>query len=163
VPPSDSDQIISFRDAMARFPSGVTIVTTVDDNGRSWGFTASAFCSVSADPALILVCLATSAECHPVFAEAEHWVVHIIHADQVDLAMRFATRGADKFAGDVFEPDHRGLPRLNGSSVTLDCSTFARYPGGDHTILVGEVSAAYQGNPRPTVYTDRAFHTLTQL
>jgi flavin reductase ActVB len=148
---------------MARFPSGVTIVTTVDEDGRSWGFTASAFCSVSADPALVLVCLSTNAECHPVFDKAEHWVVHIIHADQVDLAMRFATRGADKFAGGSFEPDHRGLPRLSGSSVTLDCSTHARYPGGDHTILVGEVSACYRGSPAPTVYRDRAFHALKQI
>jgi flavin reductase ActVB len=160
---TDSDQVISFRDAMARFPSGVTIVTTVDEDGRSWGFTASAFCSVSADPALILVCLSTSAECHPVFEKADHWVVHILHADQVELAMRFATRGADKFAGDLFTPDHRGLPRLTGSSVTLDCTTHARHPGGDHTILVGAVSACYQGNPPPTVYTNRAFHSLNQL
>lgn len=159
----DTDRLISFRDAMARFPSGVTIVTTVDDDGRSWGFTASAFCSVSADPALVLVCLSTEAECHPVFAEAEHWVVHIIHADQVDLALRFATRGADKFVGDSFVADHRGLPRLSGSSVTLDCSTYARHPGGDHTILVGEVSACYEGHPPPTVYTNRAFHALKQL
>ena len=55
------------------------------------------------------------------------------------------------------------LPDDTGSSVTLDCSTYARYPGGDHSILVGAVSASYQGNPPPTVYTDRAFHSLNRL
>jgi len=159
----DDQQEIAFKDAMAGFPSGVTIVTTVDENGKWWGFTASSFCSVSVDPPLILVCLSVNAECHPVFRAAEHWVVHVIHSDQVDVAMRFATRGADKFAGEIFRSDHRGLPRLAGSSVTLDCTTHARYEGGDHTILVGEVSGCYRGTERPTVYTERSFHTLTAL
>jgi len=56
----------AFRDAMARFPSGVTIVTTYDETGRPCGFTASSFCSVSADPPLVLVCLARSARSFPV-------------------------------------------------------------------------------------------------
>lgn len=160
---SDTDQTITFKDAMAGFPSGVTVVTTIDDTGKWWGFTASSFCSLSVDPPLVLVCLSTNAECHPVFAAAEKWVVHVIHADQVDVALRFATRGADKFAGDVFELDHRDLPRMHGAAVTLDCTTHARHEGGDHTILVGNVEQCYRGDYPPTVYTERAFHSLTRI
>ena len=158
-----TDRTISFKDAMAGFPSGVTIVTTVDENGRWWGFTASSFCSLSMVPPLVLVCLSTAAECHPVFTTTTQWVVHVIHADQADVAMRFATRGADKFVGDVFRTDHRGLPRLDDAAVTLDCTMHATHAGGDHTILVGRVEQCYRGKRPPTVYAERAFHTLTRL
>lgn len=67
-----------FRDAMASFPSGVTIVTTADRDGRWWGFTATSFCSLSVEPPLVLVCLAKRAECHPVFLTAERFVIHVI-------------------------------------------------------------------------------------
>ena len=62
-----------FKAAMAAFPSGITIVTTTGADGAPWGFTATSFCSVSADPPLTLVCLATTAQCHPVFQEADRW------------------------------------------------------------------------------------------
>lgn len=93
------DATLLFREAMAGFPSGVTIVTTADEDGRWWGFTATSF-------------LARGAECHPVFERAERFVVHVIHPEHSDLALRFATRGADKFTDAGFwgaaDPDRRG-------------------------------------------------------
>lgn len=150
-----------FREAMAAFPAGVTIVTCVDDDGRWRGFTATAFCSVSMEPPLVLVCLATTAECHPAFTAAGRWVVHVIGGDQVETALRFATRGADKFADARFVADERGLPVLEGASATLSCSTYATYTAGDHTILLGQVGHAKVGEQPPTVYFRRGFHELT--
>ncbi|MDT7553740.1 MAG: flavin reductase ActVB [Pseudonocardiales bacterium] len=157
-----TEGVHQFRDAMAAFPSGVTIVTTTDDDGRWWGFTATSFCSVSMDPPLVLVCLARSAECHPVFARAQRWVVHVIHPDHADLAVRFATRGADKFADAAFTADGRGLPVLDRACVVLDCSTHARHDGGDHTILVGRVDRTELGEATPAVYYRRDFRDLAE-
>ena len=154
------DRAQLFRDAMATFPSGVTIVTTADDTGRWWGFTATSFCSVSMQPPLVLVCLAETAECHPVFERAQRWVVHVIHPEHAELALRFATRGADKFADAGFVVDERGLPRLAGACVTLHCTRYASYPGGDHTILLGEVRDTLLGEHLPAVYFRRRFHPL---
>lgn len=160
----DIRQQIAFKDAMASFPSGVTVVTTMDDSGKWWGFTASSFCSLSAEPPLVLVCLANKAECHPVFTAVDRWTVHILHGGQIDIALRFATRGADKFASGVFEPDQRGLPRMEAAAaVTLECATFARHKGGDHTILIGSVERCYRGEDPPVVYSQRAFHTLNRI
>lgn len=128
-----------FRDSMSRFPSGVTVVTTVDDAGRHWGFTASAFCSLSMAPPLVLVCLADSADCSAAFREADSWVVNVLARDQAPLARRFATKGADKFGGGEFEALPTGLPMLRDAALSLVCDVYERYPGGDHTILVGEV------------------------
>jgi flavin reductase ActVB len=156
------DQAQLFRDAMASFPSGVTIVTTVDDAGRWWGFTATSFCSVSMYPPLVLVCLATGAECHPVFAAAQRWIVHVIHPEHADLAIRFATRGADKFNDAGFIADERGLPVLPRACVTLDCTVHGRHPGGDHTILLGRVENTRLGEDLPAVYFRRGFHLLSR-
>jgi flavin reductase ActVB len=154
-------QVGLFRDAMASFPSGVTIVKTSDADGRWWGFTATSFCSVSMDPPLVLTCLATSAECYPVFEAAHDWTVHVIHTDHTDLARRFATRGADKFADAGFTADESGLPVLDRAPVTLRCSGYAKYPGGDHLILVGRVEDTKVDEAKvPTIYFRRKFHLL---
>ena len=156
--PPDEGQL--FRDAMASFPSGVTIVTTTDSEGRWWGFTATSFCSVSMTPPLVLVCLADKAECHPVFAEAQRWIVHVIHPEHAELAVRFATRGVDKFADAGFVADRHGLPMLERACVTLDCVAHAKHPGGDHTVLLGRVQRTKVGDTLPAVYFRRDFHPL---
>ncbi|WP_300016629.1 flavin reductase family protein [Pseudonocardia sp.] len=162
IPGSDAAERAGlFREAMATFPSGVTIVTTTDITGRWWGFTATSFCSVSMQPPLVLVCLAETAECAPVFHVAQRWIVHVIHPEHAELAQRFATRGADKFADAGFVADERGLPVLPRACVTLDCTAHARYPGGDHVILVGEVEGVRMGEDLPAVYFRRRFHPVT--
>lgn len=87
---------LRFRDAMARFASGVTIVTTTDDTGQLWGFTASSFCSLSLQPPLVLVCLDRSADCYPVFRARPRFLVNILSTHHRGLALRFATKGGDK-------------------------------------------------------------------
>ncbi|QRP50414.1 flavin reductase family protein [Amycolatopsis sp. FDAARGOS 1241] len=147
-----------FREAMASFPSGVTVVTTTDDDGKWWGFTASSFCSVSMAPPLVLTCVNKSAQCWPVFTTARRWVIHVLHAGQVPLAVRFATRGVDKFAGAGFAADANGLPVLAEASVALDCVVHARPDGGDHTILIGRVERTRVWPQAPSIYYRRAFH-----
>lgn len=149
-----------FREAMASFPSGATIVTTSDASGNWWGFTASSFCSVSLDPPLVLTCLANSAQCFPAFAAADRWNIHILQHRHADLAMRFASRGADKFAGSDFEPDPHGLPVLRDASVTLRCAAYSRTDGGDHLVLMGRVEEVDLGDEAPFVYFRRKFHAL---
>ncbi|MFJ7078927.1 flavin reductase family protein [Streptomyces sp. NPDC098781] len=145
---------------MSSFPSGLTIVTTVDGEGEPWGFTASAFCSLSLDPPLVLVCLSTTAQCHPAFETCDSWAIHVIKPEHKDLAIRFGTRGADKFGGGEFVTDDRGVPVLPDAPIVLSCSAYARVLGGDHTILVGQVEDIRQGNDAPVLYFRRDFHPL---
>lgn len=155
-----ADERDRYREAMARYPSGVTIVTTTDERGEPWGFTATAFCSLSVDPLLVLVCLAKTAECHSVFHRATNFAVHVIHPGQAELAVRFAERGADKFAATTFDTGIGGVPKLPDACVVLECSMFGRHDGGDHTIFIGEVARVHLGDRRPAVYVDRTFHEL---
>jgi flavin reductase ActVB len=150
-----------FRDAMARFPSGVVIATARDEAGEAHGFTASSFCSVSADPPLVLLCLATSATCHPVFARCHAFAISILHSRQVEHAIRFATKGASKFTNLDLTDTANGQPSLSRALVALDCIVEDRHPAGDHTIIIGNVQHVALGDEEPpAVYYSRAFHTL---
>jgi flavin reductase ActVB len=147
-----------FKDALTAFASGVTIVTTIDQ--QDWhGFTASAFCSLSAHPPLVLVCLATDATCYRSFMRTERFVVNILAQSHASLATRFATKRSDKFAGQRFAESPFGLV-LPDAAAVLQCMMAARLPGGDHVILIGNVEHAQLSDKQPLVYHRRVFRSL---
>ncbi|MGH3566950.1 MAG: flavin reductase family protein [Pseudonocardia sp.] len=151
----------AFRDAMARFPSGVTIVTTHDDSGTPHGFTASSFCSVSAEPPLVLVCLARSANSYPVFVRSNRFAISILQADHVEVARRFASKNTEKFACGEFARTASGATVLETASAVVECSVYRRYEAGDHMIMVGAVEHVSLTDVRaPVVYFDREFNTI---
>jgi flavin reductase ActVB len=151
----------SFRAAMSRFPTGVVIVTTRGDGGTPYGFTASSFCSVSLEPPMVLVCLATSANCHPAFAATRDFAVSILRDGQQDLARRFATRSEDKFLVDGFAAGPNGSSVVEEALAVVECSVHARHEAGDHVIILGLVERVRLSEPgMPVVYFDRGFGTL---
>lgn len=149
----------TFKEAMSCFPSGVTIVTTVDD-GKKSGFTASAFSSLSLEPPLILVCLANTADCFDAFNNQNKFAVNIIGSNHEKLAFKFATKGCDKFEGGEFEQGSYGLPILSDSPVSLECTTENIYSGGDHVILVGQVKYLSVNGGTPTIWQKGKFHHI---
>lgn len=159
---SEAPESALFRAAMARFASGVVIATTLDANGRPWGFTASAFCSVSLEPPLVLVCLGRSAECHAAFAAAGRLAISILAPGQDAVARRFATRGADKFAGDDMLLLEDGLAAVRHAAAILSCRLRDCLPGGDHSILLCAVEEVTLGGDAGTalVHHARRFWSL---
>ncbi|BCK73048.1 actinorhodin polyketide dimerase [Streptomyces libani subsp. rufus] len=150
----------SFRRALGTFPSGVTIVTTTDADGEAWGITASAFCSVSLSPPLVLFCPAVSARSHDLLRGAERYAINVLRPEHRTLALRFATAGADKFARAGFRTES-GVPVLSSALATLVCRASARYDAGDHSILVGEVESVHVQEGMPLLYFDREFRELS--
>ncbi len=128
-----------FRQALGSFVTGVTIVTTCDPDGRPVGLTANSFNSVSLDPPRVLWSLALNSLNLPAFRDAGFWVVHILAAGQRDLSQRFASRGADKFAGLDYATGPGGVPLLDGCAARFTCRAAFEHEGGDHAIFVGEV------------------------
>ena len=146
-----------FRSAMSRLASAVSIVTTLDQAGRLWGFTASSVCSVSLNPPLILVCIDRRARSHQAFRTTRHFAVSVLKRGQEPIAERFATPRNDKFAGGhVLQVDGR-LPVIRGALVHLECGAYNVSDGGDHTIVVGQVQLLSAGAGQPLVYFNRAF------
>lgn len=149
---------VAFRNAMSRFASGVTVVTTVDREGMTpVGFTASAFSSLSLDPPLVLVCLDRKAESHRAFQQARTMAVSILAKEQADLAMRFAKRGEDKFTGGTTPGALTGCHVVDGALAQLECEIEHLLPGGDHSIVVGRVVGVTLGEAAPMVHFNRSF------
>ncbi len=128
-----------FRKAMGLRAAGVTVVTTRDRCGELRGLTATAVCSVSLVPPLILVCIDRQAECYEAFLEAEAFAVNLLREDQEPLSRHFARKEARKFEGIPYQPGITGSPILAGVLAHVECRIQARYPGGDHTMFLGEV------------------------
>jgi flavin reductase ActVB len=152
----------TFRTAMTRFPSGVTIVTMVDDAERRWGFTASAFAFLSVEPPRLLVCLDRSANCYPHFCATDRFAINILGADHEVLARHFATKAIDKFAGLEFQPGEFRLPLLSDAVATLECQKSELMPGGDHVILIGEPLSIRLGSGTPAVLFNQRFWRLSE-
>lgn len=142
-----------FRNALGQFATGVTVVTTLDAQGHPVGMTVSSFNSVSLDPALVLWSLAKSSGCFPVFAQAQHYAIHVLASHHKELAMQFARRGVDRFAGVAWEPNVQGVPLLAGALATFECRARSQYAEGDHLIMVGEVLRCHHASqPAPLLY-----------
>ena len=143
----------AFRDALGRFTTGVTIVTTRTRSGHRCGVTVNSFSSLSLDPPLVLWSLARGSSSHSAFEEAAHFVVHVLAEDQEPLARQFARSGIDRFAGIAVEDGPEGLPMLPDAAARFECRTLCRHWGGDHVIFVGQVEAfALAADRRPLIF-----------
>jgi len=152
----------AFRAAMASFASGVTIVTTIDDDGRPCGMTATAFCSVSRRPPLCLVCVAHSADAYPALKRTKRFAVNVLSRDQAAISVRFATHGIDKFDGVPWSAGETGCPVLHGALAAVECVVDSEMTTGDHDILVGAIGRIHLGlATEPLVYFRCAYADLT--
>ncbi|MFC0625881.1 flavin reductase family protein [Kribbella deserti] len=138
----------AFRSVLGRFATGITIMSTRQD-GVAHAMTANAFTSVSLDPPLVLVCVDKAVRMHDAVLASGSWAVSVLSVGQCELAERFARSGRDlytQFDGVPTTPGPiTGCPVISGALSWLECRTWATYPGGDHTIVVGEVLALGEG------------------
>jgi flavin reductase (DIM6/NTAB) family NADH-FMN oxidoreductase RutF len=154
----------SLREVMARFATGVTVLTA--SGAHTHGMTANAFSSVSLDPPLVLCCVARNARMHDAITSAGGFAVSLLGADQEDVARYFADparpAGLAQFdAVDWRAGTHTAAPLLGGAMGWLECGLAETHPGGDHSIFVGEVVRAECGSPCPgLVFFDGRFRTL---
>ncbi len=148
APPRSFDSR-ELRQVLGSFVTGVTVITTVDAQGRPHGMTVNSFSSVSLDPPLVLWSQALTAPSHPVFNASGRFAVNILADDQVDLSNRFARGGADKFAGTAVEAGLGGVPLIAGCAAHLECRKVHCYPGGDHVVYIGEVERIRRAAQRP--------------
>ena len=149
-----------FRDTLARWASGVTIVTARAD-GEPIGMTAASFSSLSLDPPLVLVCIARSAQSHDGLLGAPGFAVHVLGASQAEMSARFARPGPEKFAGYPDEAGPFGVPLLPSGVARLVCAAHQTLDGGDHTILVGRVVSTERAGTDPLLYCNRAYGRLS--
>ncbi|GBQ84124.1 flavin reductase [Asaia krungthepensis] len=150
-----------FRDAMARLASAVTIITTDGENGRH-GFTASAVCSVSDDPATLLVCVNRSASTHAHLVKHGLLAINILAHEQEALSTLFGSSKyamETRFASGNWRRGELGLPVLEGALVTLECRISLTQEIGTHSVFFVEPLCAEFAREGASglVWFDRAY------
>ena len=158
-PTSPAEDEAAFREAIAHFATGVTVITTLHE-GRPAGMTASAVASLSLDPVLLLVCINNRLPTHGAIEASRRFVVNVLGEGQEDLALRFARPASDKFAGVPLVAGS-DLPVLDAAIAHFVCDVHERFPGGDHSIFTGLVrTCAATAGKRPLVYFRSGFGSL---
>lgn len=156
----------SFRDVLRHFPSGVTIVT-IRAGEDCHGLTVSAFASISPNPPLVMVAIDHKHRAQALLQKPDAtFAINVLAEDQRELSNRFAwVKDEDRFALGNWSSAETGAPILADSLAWLDCTIYAHYEAGTHTIYVGEVKASAVPRPgeAPLVYWNRGYRKLALM
>jgi flavin reductase (DIM6/NTAB) family NADH-FMN oxidoreductase RutF len=154
----------AFRAVLGKFATGVTVVTTCQGPHRH-GITVNAFCSVSLDPPLVLICVERTSRVHDVLKESGVFAVNFLAENQEALSACFAGNSAERYTGFCGAASHvvaTGAPVLDSCLGFVDCTIVDAYPGGDHTIFLGRVEALSSTNQQPLLYYHSQYGRLAQ-
>ncbi len=151
----------AFRETFSAVPVPVSIVTA-SRYGEPHGTTVSSFCSLSADPPLLLVALDEVSNTLEIVLETRRFGVNVLAVGQEDVARAAARKGPGKFDAIGWR-DEGGLPRIDGAAGWLACEMEDELPGGDHVIVVGLVTACESSAAKPLLYHRRTFSELTEV
>jgi flavin reductase (DIM6/NTAB) family NADH-FMN oxidoreductase RutF len=152
------------RRAFGQFATGITVVTVLAADGRPHGMTANSFTSVSLDPPLVLLAVDHQRRTYGHLIAAERFAISVLAAEHQPLSDRFAGRGVDQqeyFADIPHQLTPDGLPLLDGALAHFVCRRYAEYPGGDHTLFLGQI-AQFSAQPglAPLLYFGGRYHGL---
>lgn len=146
-----------FRDAMGKFATGITIVST-DYNDEVLGMTVNAFMSVSIEPKLIAISIDEKASMYDKLQETKKFGLSILAEDQKEISMIFAKQ----MTKDREIPFTRldGIPVVKGSIATLSCHVKDTAKAGDHMILIAEVTELTVDEKEPVLFFGGKYRTM---
>lgn len=153
------------REALSHLAGGVVIVTTRGEDGEPRGMTATAVCSVSLAPPLVMACMSHDSSTYHAVEESGVFALNVLAATAERLARRFASSDDDKFAGLGFMEGETGAPLLADAMAHCDCTVERSVPAGDHTIFIGRVIgvARHERPGSPLLYFRGAYGSVTPL
>ena len=151
-----------FRRVLGHLPTGACIVAGLDSHGRPAGLAVGSFTSVSLDPPLVSILVATSSTSWPALRSWGGATVSVLSHDQQDLCRSFAISGADKFVDVPWTPAPRtGAPRIAGAHAWIDIELKREVALGDHLLVVGQPTTLNtSGSPSPLVFYRGGYHRL---
>ena len=151
-----------FREVMGRLASGVTVVTALGAGHEPHGFTATAVCSVSMDPPLVLVCVGREAHTPRAIRASGRYALNFLHSGDASASDRFAGSGEHKFEEVEWRPAPDGSPLLPDVLAWLECDVERYVDAGDHTIFIGRVLAGSVERPdaAPLIHFGGRYHTV---
>jgi flavin reductase (DIM6/NTAB) family NADH-FMN oxidoreductase RutF len=159
--PSAGVDATEFRAALRHHPNGVVVVTTAAD-GQIAGLTVTSLVSLSLHPPLVCFGISTAASAYPVLAKCQTFQVNFLAAEQAEVAVRFATRGVDRFAPPTrWETAPTGEPVLSNAPARMRCEVVDRLPAGDHVLIIGRALETATRRPHaPLVYHEGRYSSI---
>ncbi|MEK4025027.1 MULTISPECIES: flavin reductase family protein [Sporosarcina] len=147
-----------FKKIMGNYPTGVTILTTVSEDGTPVGLTVNSFASVSLDPLMLLWSIDRGVSSLKEFTEGGKFAVHVLAGEQQELCKVFASKHADRFSTCKWSLSENGLPVIEDVFGVFECKTFKAIEAGDHIVLIGEVLDLKVSKEKdPMLYHRRVF------
>jgi flavin reductase (DIM6/NTAB) family NADH-FMN oxidoreductase RutF len=155
----------TFREVMGCLAGGVTVVTARDAEGDPRGFTATAVCSVSLDPPLVLVCVGRDAHTLEAIRASGRYALNFLRSGDTPNSDRFAGSEGPKFQGLEWAAAPSGSPLLPGALAWVECEVEQEVEAGDHTVFIGRVTQGRVEPPdgAPLVHFGGRYHTVTRL
>jgi flavin reductase (DIM6/NTAB) family NADH-FMN oxidoreductase RutF len=150
----------ALREAMSRFPTGVTVVTAVGPDGPA-GATANAVASLSLEPPMMLAALDLGSRTLVAVEHAGTFGINVLAGGQADIARRFSTKDPHPVKwGGVGWAERAGAPRIDGALIWVGCELAETHPGGDHVVATGLVTDVEAGAGEPLVFLDGEYRPL---
>ena len=142
----------ALREAMSRFPTGVTVVTAIGPSGPA-GATANAVASLSLEPPMMLAALDLGSRTLIAVEHAGRFGINVLAGDQADIARRFSTKDPhpEKWNG-VGWSERAGAPRITNAVIWVACELSDAHQGGDHVIVTGRVTEIETGDGQPLLF-----------
>lgn len=151
---------LAFRAALGKFATGVGLATVVDPDLGPLAMTINSFSSVSLQPPLVLWSIQLSSDHVQIYTESPRFGISLLSADQVEASERYARRGGHQIVAEHFEAGPHGEPRLRGAIAHFSCSLHDVFPGGDHHIIVGEVTEFSATDAEPLLFVSGGYRRL---
>lgn len=162
APVEHSDDEVSqdqFKQVMRRFAASVNVITSAN-GGRKNGMTATAVCSVSADPPSALIIVNKSNRSHPLIDETKAFAVNVLSSSQRHVATQFASKLADPFAEIPYTMGKTGCPVIDGVDAHIECVVIHQLDVGTHTIFVGKIVSTGAASGEPLLYHEGRYRGL---
>jgi flavin reductase (DIM6/NTAB) family NADH-FMN oxidoreductase RutF len=140
------------RNALGRFATGITIITTLGVDGKAEGLTANSFSAVSLEPPLVLWCMLKNSPSLAVFEGCTHFAINILRSNQRALSHHFATPATDKFIDIEWSEGLGGAPLLSNCLAQFECRHETHQEGGDHLIFIGHSERFHYADGQPLLF-----------
>ena len=150
----------ALRACLGQMATGITVISTLAEDGALVGLTVNSFSALSLDPALIIWSLRLVSPNLPVFQSQPRFVVSVLAEGQADISSQFASNQTDKFNGIDYALNCHGIPMLHGASAWFECRTVLQQAAGDHCLFIAQVEKFSQSETAPLVFHGGGYFAL---